>query len=88
MNMCRTKPPPSESVYGKTPTFTEFVSYLLATDSADYNIHWIPIHILCRPCSLHYTIVAKTETIGRDSRKVFYFILKLSIIFSGSSERC
>ena len=88
MNMCRTKPPPSESVYGKTPTFAEFVSYLLATDSANYNIHWIPIHILCRPCSLHYTIVAKTETIGRDSRKVFYFILKLSIIFSGSSERC
>jgi len=64
----RTKPPSSDSVYGTTPTFAEFVSYLLTTDSTTYNIHWIPIHLLCRPCSLHYTIVAKTETIERDSR--------------------
>jgi len=64
----RTKPPPNDSVYGTIPTFAEFVSYLVATEEAKYNIHWLPIHLLCRPCSLHYTIIAKTETIDRDSR--------------------
>jgi len=64
----RTKSLPKGSVYGTTPTFGEFVSYLLTTDTSDYNIHWLPIHILCRPCSLHYTIIAKTETSDRDSR--------------------
>jgi len=64
----RTKPPPSDSVYGTIPTFGEFVSYLVATEATNYNIHWLPVHILCRPCNLHYTIIAKTETIDRDSR--------------------
>ena len=70
----RTKPQTSYSTYGTTPTFQEFVSYLLATDVAKFNSHWLPIHLLCRPCSFHYTIVAKTETIERDSRKSFFFI--------------
>ena len=74
-------------MYGTTPTFPEFVLYLLATDVAKYNSHWLPIHLLCRPCSFPYTIVAKTETIERDSRKhSSTFSSKLSIfLFSGSS---
>ena len=76
----RTKPPPSDSVYGTIPTFAEFVSYLVATEEANYNIHWLPIHLLCRPCSLHYTIIAKTETIDRDSRKFAFKSNVLNLI--------
>ena len=67
----RTEPQSRNSVYATAPTFREFVSYLLATDVAEYNSHWIPIHLLCRPCSLPYTILAKAETFERDSRKFF-----------------
>ena len=86
-NIYRTEAQPSYSVYGTTPTFPEFVLYLLATDVAKYNSHWLPIHLLCRPCSFPYTIVAKTETIERDSRKQSStFSSKLSIFhFSDSS---
>lgn len=63
----RTEPQSSNSVYATAPTFREFVSYLLATDVAKYNSHWIPISLLCRPCSLSYTIVAKAETFERDN---------------------
>ena len=65
---CRTKPQSGYSVYDTTPTFQEFVSYLLTTDVAKYNSHWLPVYLLCRPCTLPYTIIAKTETIERDSR--------------------
>ena len=64
----RKEPQPSNSSFATAPTFGEFVSYLLATDVAEYNSHWVPVHLLCRPCSLLYTIIAKTETIERDSR--------------------
>ena len=64
----RKEPQPSNSSFATAPTFGEFVSYLLATDVAEYNSHWVPVHLLCRPCSLQYTIVAKTETIETDSR--------------------
>ena len=63
----------SNSSYATAPTFPEFVSYLLATNVAGYNSHWLPVHLLCRPCNLLYTIVAKTETIERDSRKNTHF---------------
>merc|ERR1712179_620128 len=53
----RTEPQPSDSVYATAPTFQEFVSYLVATEVAKYNSHWLPIHLLCRPCSLSYTIL-------------------------------
>ena len=64
----RTRPQPNNSTYTTAPTFPEFISYLLATDVTKYNSHWLPVHLLCRPCSLQYTLIAKTETIKRDSR--------------------
>ena len=55
---------------------------MLAMDSAEYNIHWIPVNLLCRPCTRHYTIVAKIDTIERDSRKTIdIFIFTINCLF-------
>ena len=56
--------------YNKVPTFSEFVSYLLDTEVEDYNEHWLPYYLLCTPCHLNYTIIAKTEDIKEDSRYI------------------
>ena len=50
------------------PTFSEFVDYLLETEVEDYNEHWLPYYLLCTPCHLNYTVIAKTEDIQEDSR--------------------
>ena len=54
--------------YAMAPTFSEFVSYLLETEVEDYNEHWLPYYLLCTPCHLNYTVIAKTEHIKQDSR--------------------
>jgi hypothetical protein len=33
-----------------------------------YNEHWLPYYLLCTPCHLNYTIIAKMDTIEDDSR--------------------
>ena len=50
------------------PTFSEFVDYLLDTEVEGYNEHWLPYYLLCTPCHLNYTVIAKTEDIQEDSR--------------------
>lgn len=60
----------SDSRYAKAPTFPEFVDFLLNTEVEEYNEHWVPFYLLCTPCHLNYTIVAKTETIQEDSRYI------------------
>ena len=54
--------------YKGIPTFPEFVDYLLSTDVEMYNEHWLPYYLLCTPCHLNYTVIAKTEDIADDSR--------------------
>ena len=56
--------------YQKAPTFPEFVDYVLDTDVESYNEHWVPYYLLCTPCHLNYTVIAKTESIGDDSRLI------------------
>ena len=54
--------------YRQAPTFPEFIDYVLNTEVESYNEHWVPYYLLCTPCHLNYTIIAKTETIEDDSR--------------------
>ena len=54
--------------FNKIPTFSEFVDYLLATEVEEYNEHWLPYYLLCTPCNINYTVIAKTEHIADDSR--------------------
>ena len=71
--MCDGNHDPEVFRYNKAPTFSEFVSYLLDTEVEDYNEHWLPYYLLCTPCHLNYTVIAKTEDIKEDSR--LYFII-------------
>lgn len=57
-------------LYTSVPTFPEFVDFLLDTQVEEYNEHWLPFYLLCTPCHLNYTLVAKTETIEEDSRYI------------------
>ena len=51
--------PIQTSVLPLTPSFLQV---------EEYNEHWVPFYLLCTPCHLNYTLVAKTETIEEDSR--------------------
>ncbi|XP_065281348.1 carbohydrate sulfotransferase 12-like isoform X1 [Dermacentor albipictus] len=55
-------------VYAKrrSPTFSEFVEYVLATTAENADEHWYPYYALCQPCLLDYDFVGKLETAGRD----------------------
>ena len=48
------------------PTFRQFVHFLLATPTHDYDPHWLPIHAHCAPCRVHYHAVVKVETMAED----------------------
>ena len=50
--------------------FSEFVDFLLSTEVETYNEHWLPYYLLCTPCHLNYTVIAKTEDIADDSRSI------------------
>ena len=52
------------------PTFSEFVDFLLSTEVETYNEHWLPYYLLCTPCHLNYTVIARTEDIKDDSRSL------------------
>ena len=56
--------------FKKVPTFPEFVDFLLSTEVETYNEHWLPYYLLCTPCHLNYTVIAKTEDIYDDSRSL------------------
>ncbi|XP_070535185.1 carbohydrate sulfotransferase 8-like [Ptychodera flava] len=50
--------------------FEEFVQYLLETDVLAYNVHWLPMHVVCHPCFLDYDIIGKYETMTEDANYV------------------
>ena len=52
------------------PTFSEFVDFLLSSEVETYNEHWLPYYLLCTPCHLNYTVIARTEDIRDDSRSL------------------
>lgn len=54
------------------PTFREFVLYLIdnSKNKTDFDEHWAPIYTFCTPCSINYTIIAKVETLQRDSEYI------------------
>ena len=53
------------------PSFEKFVDYLLRTDVADYNDHWIPIWLHCRICQMEY------DAIGQCSNEEFTVLIHI-----------
>lgn len=54
------------------PTFYEFVSYLTGKHKSQdksftFDEHWAPYYQFCTPCAVNFSVVAKVETLPRDS---------------------
>lgn len=57
------------------PTFYEFVAYLIAKHKAKdrtftFDEHWAPYYQFCSPCAVNFSVIAKVETLSRDSAYV------------------
>lgn len=57
------------------PTFYEFVAYLtgkhkMRNGTVNFDEHWAPYHQFCTPCAVNFSVVAKVETLTRDSAYV------------------
>ncbi|XP_026730042.1 carbohydrate sulfotransferase 11-like isoform X2 [Trichoplusia ni] len=52
------------------PTFYEFVSYLIdkyKENDLTFDEHWTPYYRFCSPCAVNFSVIAKVETLARDS---------------------
>ncbi|XP_049866124.1 carbohydrate sulfotransferase 11 isoform X2 [Pectinophora gossypiella] len=57
-------------IKSRGPTFYEFVAYLIKKNKEkDYSFdeHWSPYYQFCSPCAVNFTVIAKVETLARDS---------------------
>lgn len=57
------------------PTFYEFVAYLtdkyrVEDKEFTFDEHWAPYYRFCSPCAVNFTVIAKVETLKRDSAYV------------------
>lgn len=55
------------------PTFYEFVAHLIskyASGTATFDEHWAPYYKFCTPCAVNFSVIAKVETLSRDSAYV------------------
>lgn len=55
------------------PTFPEFVKYLIDQHKSPqyvFNEHWAPYHTFCSPCAVYFNVIAKVETLAKDSMYV------------------
>ena len=54
----------------KNLTFKVFIEYLVELPLKKFDIHWLPIYLTCKPCLISYDLIAKTETMARDSEAI------------------
>lgn len=57
------------------PTFNEFVDYLITNHRAKdkpFDEHWAPYYQFCSPCAVNFSVVAKVETLAKDSAFVIH----------------
>ncbi|XP_028167073.1 carbohydrate sulfotransferase 11-like [Ostrinia nubilalis] len=53
------------------PTFYEFIAYLTSKKNRmNFDEHWKPYYQFCTPCGVNFSVVAKVETLSRDSAYV------------------
>ena len=49
----------TNTIYKNTPTFREFVEYVLDEPLHKHNMHWCPAYLLCLPCQVKYNFIGK-----------------------------
>ncbi|XP_077554662.1 carbohydrate sulfotransferase 8-like isoform X6 [Haemaphysalis longicornis] len=57
---------PGVKVENRSPTFPEYVEFILAMPVGTWDEHWSPYYARCQPCLLDYTFVGKLETASTD----------------------
>ncbi|KAH6925504.1 hypothetical protein HPB50_006196 [Hyalomma asiaticum] len=57
---------PGVRAENRSPTFSEFVDFVLGTTGENCDDHWTPYYARCHPCLLDYDFVGKLETADRD----------------------
>ena len=80
------KETPENSLYLQVPTFKEFVRYLIDVNFTEYDNHWMPYFVFCTPCHVHYSYIAKTETINDDSLYIKQVLQSLGMTISEQEE--
>ena len=68
------KEEPREKKYFKAPTFREFVEYLVELPLAKFDDHWKPMYMQCLPCHIQYHVIARLESLERDSAYILQSI--------------
>jgi len=54
-----------------SPTFPEFVEYLIRTPPNLMDKHWAPFTKVCLPCNLTYSAILKLDTLKQDADWLF-----------------
>jgi len=54
-----------------SPTFPEFVDYLIRTPPNLMDKHWAPYSKVCLPCNISYSAILRLETIQQDADWLF-----------------
>ncbi|XP_031622900.1 carbohydrate sulfotransferase 11 [Contarinia nasturtii] len=54
------------------PTFTEFILFLIDNykKGQRFDEHFSPYYSFCTPCTINYTLIAKVETLQRDTEYI------------------
>merc|ERR1712243_34546 len=68
--MGKNKPSKLEYQEQNTPTFREFVQYVVDQNVIGMNQHWVPMYNICMPCHINYTIIGRKETITEDGNVI------------------
>ena len=59
-------------------TFLEFLNYVMTHNAASgreaLDHHWAPATSICKPCAIRYDILAKFETLSKDSEAILDYV--------------
>ncbi|KAK8778857.1 hypothetical protein V5799_019800 [Amblyomma americanum] len=65
---------PGVRAENRSPTFSEFIDFILQMPVEHSDEHWVPYYFRCQPCLLDYDFVGKLETAGRDFPRFFSLV--------------
>lgn len=72
------------------PTFYEFVAYLIEKHKEEdrtFDEHWAPYYQFCSPCAVNFSVIAKVETLSRDSAYVIHELGLAHVLENRESNR-
>ena len=71
------KSDPTDPIYEDTPTFKEFIQFVVDQPLNRQNPHWIPIYLTCMPCHIKYSVIGRSvrEAFKNDLQKHMEFFI-------------